>query len=114
MTKQIELAELRARLGDGERPVLVEALPEKYYADWHLPGARHLPHDAVGALAGTVLPDKDAAIVVYCASRSCRNSHIAAQQLESMGYRNVAVYGGGKQEWSDAGLPVERGLSAAA
>ncbi len=105
--KLIETRDLAARLAVGKPPVLVEALPEKYYDDWHLPGAHHLPHDRVDALAATVLPDRHAEIVVYCASRTCQNSHIAARRLVQLGYANVAVYPGGKQEWQEAGLPVE-------
>ncbi|HET7764779.1 MAG TPA: rhodanese-like domain-containing protein [Burkholderiales bacterium] len=109
MIQQIDRDTLVRKLAGAARPVLVEALPEKYFSDWHLPGARHLPHDDVARLAPTVLPDKSAEIVVYCANRSCRNSHAAAAKLAQMGYGNVSVYPGGKQEWSEAGLAVERG-----
>ena len=114
MIQQIDRDTLARKLAGLVRPVLVEALPEKYFRDWHLPGARHLPHDEVARLAPTVLPDKSAEIVVYCASRNCQNSHVAAAKLAQMGYENVAVYAGGKQEWSDAALPVERGEALAA
>jgi rhodanese-related sulfurtransferase len=112
--KQIDRDTLNRKLAGTNPPVLAEALPEKYFHDWHLPGARHLPHDEVDRLAAAVLPDKSAEIVVYCASRSCQNSHVAAAKLSQMGYANVAVYGGGKQDWSEAGLPVERGEALAA
>lgn len=114
MYKQIDRDTLRRRLAGPVRPVLVEALPEKYYRDWHLPGARHMPHDEVDSLAPRVLPDKSAEIVVYCANRSCQNSHAAAGRLEQLGYENVSVYAGGKQDWSEAGLAVERGDAVAA
>ena len=94
------------------RTVLVEALPQKYYADFHLPGARHLPHDQVEALASRVLPEKNAEIIVYCANVQCQNSHVAAHALAKLGYRDVAVYAEGKQDWLDAGLPVERSTQA--
>ena len=42
------------------------------------------------------------------ASATCQNSHIAARHLEQMGYTSVSVYAGGKQDWSEAGLPIER------
>jgi rhodanese-related sulfurtransferase len=45
-----------------------------------------------------------AEIVVYCASPICQNSHIAARSFEQLGYTNVGVYAGGKQDWQDAGL----------
>ena len=103
--KQIDRSTLRTKLG---RATLVEALPEKYYREGHLPGAKHLPHDQVRLLAPAVLPDNDAEIVVYCASSTCQNSHIAAQVLEQLGYTHVAVYAGGKQDWQEAGLALER------
>lgn len=88
--------------------MLVEALPEKYFRDWHLPGAKHLPHDQVKALAPALLPDDQAEIVTYCASETCQNSHNAANILSQLGYSNVAVYGGGKKAWQESGLPQAR------
>jgi rhodanese-related sulfurtransferase len=114
MPYTLDRAQLQTRLGATPQPVLVEALPRKYFDDWHLPGARHMPHDQVRTLASTVLPERDAEIVVYCASSTCQNSHIAARVLEQMGYTHVSVYAGGKQDWSEAGLPVERGVVAQA
>jgi rhodanese-related sulfurtransferase len=106
--KIIDREALIEKLQSEYAPVLVEALPEKYYRDWHLPNARHLPHDKVLNHAIKVLPDKSIPIVVYCASRTCQNSHTAAALLESLGYADVSVYPGGKEDWSEAGLPVER------
>jgi rhodanese-related sulfurtransferase len=107
---QITLEELKSRLASAVPPALLEALPERYYAQKHLPGARLFPHDQVEQLAPRVVPDKNAEIVVYCASRACQNSHIAAQRLRALGYTDVAVYAGGKQEWEESGLPLESGL----
>jgi rhodanese-related sulfurtransferase len=114
MTTQLTLSKLNERLGTNRALVLVEALPEKYYRDGHLPGARHLPHDQVAQLAGKVLPERDAEIVVYCASSTCQNSHIAARHLIQLGYARVAVFPGGKKEWIEAGLSLERAVTAAA
>lgn len=112
MTKQLTRTEVQARLSANPRVVLLEALPEKYYRDWHLPGAKHMPHDQAGSLASQLVPDKESEIVVYCASETCQNSHIAATRLLQLGYVNVAVYAGGKRDWSEAGLPVETGAGA--
>ena len=112
MAKQITRSELQARMRENVNLVLVEALPEKYYRDWHLPGAKHMPHDQVKQLAPTLLPDIEADVVVYCASQACQNSHVAANQLIQLGYSKIAVYSGGKKDWSEAGLAVERAESA--
>lgn len=109
MVKQITRQELQTRLSASNRLILLEALPEKYYVDGHLPGALHMPHDQAAELAAGLVPDKSAEIVVYCASKTCQNSHIAANRLAQIGYTNVVVYADGKQDWVEAGLAVERG-----
>lgn len=101
MSKILTRNELQARQAANPDLVLLEALPEKYYRDWHLPGAKHFPHDQARALASSVAPDNSAEIVVYCASRTCQNSHIAAKVLQQVGYGNVAVYAGGKEDWKE-------------
>lgn len=107
MSSMITRQELQAKMNRKEPVVLVEALPEGAYRKGHLPGAIHLPHDRVRDLAPKALPDKDAAIVTYCASATCQNSHIAADTLRAMGYTNVGVYAGGKQDWAEAGLALD-------
>ena len=107
----IDRAELQARLAANPRLVLVEALPEKYYRHGHLPGALNIPHDAVDALAPTLLPDRSAEIVVYCANGPCKNSGIAAQRLAEIGYANVRDYHEGKADWVAAGLALVRGAA---
>jgi len=88
--------------------VLLEALPEKYYRDGHLPGARWFPHDRARELAPVAVARKSDPVVVYCASDTCQNSHVAAKALTDLGYTDVRVYAGGKADWTAAGLPLEQ------
>jgi rhodanese-related sulfurtransferase len=106
-TRQITRNELEAKLNARTPVVLLEALPAGYFQDKHLPTARNMPHHQVRQLAATMLPVKPAEIVVYCASDTCQNSHIAGNVLFALGYPNVSVYPGGKKEWEEAGLPFE-------
>ncbi len=66
-----------------------------------------MPHDQVEELAPKLLPDRAAAIVVYCANGPCQNSGIAAHRLTTLGYTNVRDYHDGKQDWLD-GRPARR------
>ncbi len=100
------------RAVEGGDAVTVEALGPMYYDDAHLPGARNLPHDQVDELAGQVLPDKDAFVIVYCSNTACQNSVVASRRLVELGYTNVHEYVAGKQDWIDAGLPVEQTIIA--
>ena len=109
MVKPIAREEVEAKIAAGH-VVVLEALPAMYYEEAHLPGARNMPHDQVDELAPLLVPDKTAEIIVYCASGPCPNSSIAANRLAQLGYGNVHEYVLGKQDWVEAGLPVEKGV----
>ena len=98
--------QLQRKLEHGGNLVLVEALPASDFEDGHLPGAVNLPPDRVRELAADVLPNKDAEIVIYCANVHCNASEKVAGELAELGYPNVRVYQGGKEDWIDAGLPL--------
>jgi rhodanese-related sulfurtransferase len=84
-----------------------EVLSEQHWASGHIPGSKAMPLDRIADVARAEAPDKDANVVVYCASVTCKNSHIAAEKLATLGYRSVFVYAGGKADWKDAGFPLE-------
>jgi rhodanese-related sulfurtransferase len=60
--------ELKRKIEGKDKFALVETLPSEAFHHAHLPGAINLPLDKVRELAPQVLPDKNADIVVYCAS----------------------------------------------
>jgi rhodanese-related sulfurtransferase len=108
MSKVINAQEVKERLGNQPAPVLVEALPEKYFRDRHLPGAINLPHDTTDAEVRRVLPDPEAEVIVYCASGPCRNSGILARRLETLGFARVLDFHEGKEGWEKAGYSFEQ------
>jgi rhodanese-related sulfurtransferase len=97
------------KLERGDDFVLVEALSPISYAASHLPGAINIPPTAVDERAPRRIPDRESEIVVYCTSPTCDASVAVGRRLEELGYRNVRHYPGGKNEWTEAGLPLEGG-----
>jgi rhodanese-related sulfurtransferase len=97
---EIGCQELWEKLERGDELVLVDALSPISYAAVH-------PPRAVDDLAERLIPDLDAAVVVYCANRGCDSSVDVATRLVELGHRNVRHFAGGKQEWREAGLPLE-------
>ncbi|WP_049563989.1 rhodanese-like domain-containing protein [Nonomuraea sp. SBT364] len=106
MTKRITREDLRALL-EGGGVQLVEALPADAFAAEHLPGARNVPDQLSAELAGQVAPDRAAPVVVYCSGPYCNRSKITAAAFARLGYADVRVYPGGKQDWAEAGLAFE-------
>jgi rhodanese-related sulfurtransferase len=86
---------------------LVEALPADAFAAERIPGARNLPGQLTTELAGQVAPDRIATVAVYCSGPYCNRSKIAAAAFARLGYIDVRVYAGGKQDWAEAGLAFE-------
>jgi rhodanese-related sulfurtransferase len=104
---EIARDDLAALLESGEALVLVDALGPISYGAAHLPGAINIPPERVDALAGRRIPSLDDLVVVYCANPNCESSIEVAERLVEIGYRNVLHYAGGKEDWADAGLPLE-------
>jgi len=68
MIATISRGELKEKIDRRDQFLMIETLPETAYHHAHLPGAINLPPDKVTALAPTLLPDKNAELIVYCAS----------------------------------------------
>ncbi|WDV44979.1 rhodanese-like domain-containing protein [Clostridiaceae bacterium M8S5] len=71
---------------------LLDVRTKQEYDENHIPSSILLPYDEIKDRAKSVLPNKDAKIIVYC--RSGRRSKIASLELINMGYKNVYDLGG--------------------
>lgn len=89
--KTISPAEAKELLGD-DGAILVDVRTQEEYDEGYIPGAVLLPLDDITQKAQSVLPDKDATIIIYC--RSGRRSALAADELLNMGYKTVYDLGG--------------------
>jgi rhodanese-related sulfurtransferase len=107
MTATVSRTELK-QLIDTHAVTVIDALGGSYYEQAHLPGALSLVEAEVPTRAAALLPDKAAAIVTYCSNTACPNSGKVAAGLEKLGYTNVRKYAEGIQDWTEAGLPVEK------
>lgn len=87
--------------------VVIEVLPKKYWDAGHLPGAVWSTTEEVVRTAQSAVPFVDSTVLLYCASATCQNSHVAAELLSAHGYRDVRVFAGGKAAWREAGLALE-------
>ncbi len=102
--------ELRERLEQPRRGLeLWNVLTDDYFKGEMIPGSRRVPLDTVGREVAQGGIAKDAEIIVYCSGPTCPQSGAAAEKLVKLGYTNVRRYEDGKQDWQEAGLPLERG-----
>ena len=104
--KECTIAEARARLDGDEEVHFLDVREDYEFAKDHAKGARHLGKGIIERDIETVMPDKQAAIILYCGGGY--RSALAADALQQMGYANVVSMDGGIKAWRDAGYPMER------
>jgi len=96
--------EAAERLSQPPKPMLVDVRTPEEYRAGHLPDALLLPVDRLRELAPTALPDRNAPLLVYCATGN--RSNTAVHELKRMGYTNLINMLGGITAWGRAGYPV--------
>jgi rhodanese-related sulfurtransferase len=101
------VADVRARLDRGETFHFVDVREDEEFAVDHAQGARHIGRGVLERDIETLIPDRDAPIVLYCGGGY--RSALAADNLQRMGYTRVISMDGGIKAWREAGYPVVRG-----
>lgn len=86
-------------------PVLIDVRSQvEWDKDGYIEGAVHIPFSDFLTSLDQIPAEKDAPIVIYCASG--HRGSMAAMALRLMGYTSVSNLGGGLGAWKNAGLPV--------
>jgi len=86
-------------------PVLVDVRSQaEWDKDGYIEGAVHIPFSDFLTSLDQMPADKNARIVIYCASG--HRGSMAAMALRLLGYTDVVNLGGGLGAWKAAGLPV--------
>ena len=79
----------------------IDARDPKLYTEGHIPGAVNIPFEKIAQYHDSLaqFPKADLA-VVYCDGGDCHLSHDLSDQMNTEGWKRLAVYTGGWTEWS--------------
>lgn len=105
--QECTVKDVNARLERGEAFHFIDVREDREFEADHAAGARHIGRGVLERDVETLVPDKDAEIVLYCGGGF--RSALAAESLQRMGYRKVISMDGGMRAWREAGYPVEKG-----
>ena len=94
-----------SELRETDSPVFVDVRERSEWDEGHVPGAVHVPKSHLESRIEQAVPERDATVVVYCASGS--RSVFAAKTLEELGYEHVSSMSGGFTEWKRNGFPFD-------
>jgi sulfur-carrier protein adenylyltransferase/sulfurtransferase len=103
VVEEIEPFEASQEIEGGDI-VLIDTREPHEYQEAHLENGKLVPPGLLGDEIATAAPDKSARTILYC--RSGNRSYKAAEQLEALGYEDVASMAGGILAWQEQGLPV--------
>ena len=104
--KETNVDEVKRKLDDGEKFLLVDVREESEFAKDHLPGAIHLGKGIIERDIESRVPDLNTPMVLYCGGGF--RSAIAADNLQKMGYINVLSMDGGVRGWREKNFPMAR------
>ena len=97
---------------EGGDVVLIDTREPHEYQESRLEGGKLVPPGLLVDEIESAAPDKSARTILYC--RSGNRSYKAAEQMQALGYEDVASMAGGILAWQEQGLPVvaTEGMSA--
>ena len=99
--------DVKAKLDRGEQCHLIDVREESEWSRDHLPGAIHLGKGIIERDVEQRVPDRSAAMVLYCGGGF--RSALAADNLQKMGYTRVLSMDGGIRDWRNKGFPLTSG-----
>src|ERR1700751_4278304 len=105
--KETTVDEVKERLDQGDKFVLVDVREESEYAKDHLPGAIHLGKGIIERDIEHRVPELNTPVVLYCGGGY--RSALAADNLQRMGYTNVLSMDGGIRGWREKKYPLTAG-----
>ncbi len=90
--------------------IVVDARHKDFYDMGHLPGALSYPLIDFDTNLDQMLSalGKNSAILVYCSSFECTDSHTLASRLIESNFTDVKVFAGGYGQWVELGFKIEK------
>lgn len=104
--REVDVDEARRKLESGKAK-LIDVREESEWEAGHARGAEHMGKGVIERDIEQRVPDKNVELILYCGGGF--RSALSADNLQKMGYTNVASMAGGWRAWQAAGAPVESG-----
>ena len=96
--------QVKSDMDAGKQVILLDVRDPVEYEVGHLPRAVNVSRGLLEFKIGTVIPDRNANIVLYC--RTDARSALATARMQEMGYTNVRNMAGAFKAWGEAGYPI--------
>ena len=105
--QECSVADVKGKLDSGGKFHFIDVREDNEYEKDHAKGAVHVGRGIIERDIESLIPDKEASIILYCGGGY--RSALAADSLQQMGYRHVISMDGGIRAWREANYPLESG-----
>jgi rhodanese-related sulfurtransferase len=102
--REVSVDETRQRLESGSARV-IDVREESEWAAGHVRGAKYMGRGVLERDIEQHVPNKNAELILYCGGGF--RSALSADNLQKMGYTNVASMAGGWREWRVKGFETD-------
>jgi len=94
---EYDVHQVKNKLENSEEFYLVDVREDSEWIEGNIPNSIHIGKGVIERDITTIIPDKDAEIVLYC--QGGFRSALAGESIQKMGYKNVFSMSGGYSDW---------------
>lgn len=104
--REVSVDEVRKMIDQKDKIIILDVRDKDEFETGYIPGAINLSRGMLEFKITTLVPDKEARIIVYCGVDL--RGPLAARTLNEFGYRNAVNINGGLKVWKAAGYPIAK------
>ena len=104
--REVSVYDLKKMIDDKEKILILDVRDKQEFETGYIPGAINLSRGMLEFKINTLIPDKNATIVVYCGVDL--RGPLATRTLNEMGYKDAENLKGGLKAWKAAGYPIAK------
>jgi rhodanese-related sulfurtransferase len=104
--REVPATTLLEQIDSSSAPTIIDVRTLREFSNGHVPGALHIPFEAVGKHVDAIPGSRHDPIVVYCGHGP--RARMAGAMLRRHGFTSVTYLAGHFSKWRAAGLREER------
>ena len=104
--REVSIDDVKKMVENKQKIIILDVRDKDEFETGYIPGAINLSRGMLEFKISTLIPDKDAAIIVYCGIDL--RGPLATKTLNEFGYKNAVNINGGLKAWKAAGYPITK------
>jgi rhodanese-related sulfurtransferase len=104
--KEVSIDDVKKMIDNKEKIIILDVRDKEEFETGYIPGAINLSRGMLEFKISTMIPDKNATIIVYCGIDL--RGPLATKTLNEFGYKNAVNINGGLKAWKAAGYPIAK------